>query len=58
MTRHRAAQLLFALALAGAELQGQPGRDRYDLVIAGGSVLDGTGRAAQQLDDIVPDAPV
>jgi FdhD protein len=44
------ALLLFALALGGAELRGQPVSDRYDLLIAGGSVLDGTGRAAQRLD--------
>ena len=37
--------VVFSLSLAA-----QPAAERFDILIAGGSVLDGTGRAAQRLD--------
>ena len=42
--------LSLSMALSPLQAQAQPAAERFDLLIAGGSVLDGTGRAAQRLD--------
>ncbi len=42
--------LAVALTVVRSPLHAQATAERFDLLIAGGSVLDGTGRAAQRLD--------
>jgi N-acyl-D-aspartate/D-glutamate deacylase len=45
-----ATSLSLSMALSPHAAQAQPAVERFDILIAGGSVLDGTGRAAQRLD--------
>ena len=45
-----ALSLSLSLVLSLRPVQAQPAAERFDILIVGGSVLDGTGRAAQRLD--------
>lgn len=50
MNRFVVAALLLVAANAGTALRAQAPSDRYDVLIVGGTVLDGTGRAALRMD--------
>ena len=45
-----ATSLSLSMALSPYAAPAQPAAERFDILIAGGSVLDGTGRAPQRLD--------